>query len=428
MALDILVGLQWGDEGKGKFIDQISPSYAVVARFNGGSNAGHSIFFRGQRVTLRLLPSGIFNAHITNVLGSAVVIDPSQLRQELEGLNTLFPDISFSDRLLISRKAHLSLPVYRYQEIYQEYSAAYRTIGTTKNGIGHTYANKQLRQGFRVGDMASPSFMADVEKAMQPSYAWLKAQGMEMPSYADMLSCFEADVAYLKGLAVADTELFVNEALKAGKSVLAEGAQATLLDIDHGTYPYVTSSNTIAAAACTGLGISPLKVRDIFGVMKAYCTRVGHGPFVTEIDGELGDTLREKGGEYGSNTKRPRRIGWLDLPALKYALMLNGVTQLMITKADVLNGMESVQLCTAYEVDGARSSTAGFDLMHTTVQPVWKAMPGWHCDFSKIDTADKLPVNLQDYIAYLEAELETAVKFVSIGPERDASVAMKVAQ
>lgn len=425
MALDILVGLQWGDEGKGKFIDQICPLYDIVARFNGGANAGHTIFFMEKKVTLRLLPSGIFYEHITNVLGSGLLIDPSQLRAELEALAVLFPTISFAERLLISRKAHLTLPVYRYQEIYMEGSATYRSIGTTKNGIGHTYANKVLRQGFRVGDIAGPSFMQEVDQYMRPIYDDLLRLGVEMPSYGELLARFEADILFLKGLAIADTELFLNKALHAGQAVLAEGAQASLLDIDHGTYPYVTASNTLASAACTSLGLSPKMVRDIFGVTKAYCTRVGNGPFVTEIAGELGDSLREKGGEFGSNTKRPRRIGWLDLPALKYAAMLNGVTQLIITKADVLNDLAEIPLCTHYEINGELTDMAGLDLMQHTVVPHWENMRGWSCDFSQVDSKEKVPETLQAYVAFLEAELAIPVQFLSVGPGRTESVALR---
>lgn len=423
--IDILVGLQWGDEGKGKFIDRMCPNYDIVARYNGGANAGHTIYWNNKKVTLKLLPSGIFYSHIINVIGSAVVIDPTQLRQEIEQLAAVSPEISFESQLIISQKAHLVLPTYKYHDIYAENSGAFRKIGTTKNGIGYAYSAKTLRQGFRVADIFVPDFAEEAATVMRREYLQLEALGQKMIGFDELLTTFLNDVAYLKQYTIADTELLINAALKGNKRILAEGAQATMLDIDHGTYPYVTSSNTIAAAACVGLGVPPQKVGEIYGVIKAYNTRVGEGPFPSEINDHIAETIRIRGNEFGSNTKRPRRIGWLDLPALKYAIMLNGVTQLIMTKSDVLNGMESIDLCTHYQLDGGLQEIypSGQGLGKAT--PCWKSFPGWDIDFSAITSKEQLPYELKSYIEYLEAELEIPLAYLSISPKRDDIIEMR---
>jgi adenylosuccinate synthase len=417
--MDILVGLQWGDEGKGKFIDLICRNYDIVARFNGGANAGHTIYHQGKKVSLRLLPSGVFYPHIKNIIGTGVALDPSQLKTEILQLKAVDESLEVESRLLISEKAHLVLPTYRYLDIYYEGNPAFRTIGTTKNGVGQTYSSKILRQGLRVADMYRSDFEQRVREIMRRQYDELRVAGEEIPDYSAMITTFLADIAFLKTLPIGDTEIFINRAIKQGKKVLAEGAQATLLDIDHGTYPYVTSSNTIAAGACTGLGVSPLKVGEIFGVTKAYCTRVGNGAFPTEVHDELADELRQKGNEFGSNTKRPRRIGWLDLPALKYAVMLNGVTQLIVTKADILNEMEAVQVCTHYQVDGREQEFGSTNSVHTQISAVLKSFEGWDVDFSRLENKEHLPLELTKFICFLEDQLEIPVRYLSIGPRRE---------
>lgn len=422
--MDILVGLQWGDEGKGKFIDRICSAYDMVARFNGGANAGHTIFWQSHKVTLKLLPSGVFYPHIKNVIGTSVVVNPTQLRREIEDLSAISADLSITNNLLISQKAHLVLPTYAYRDAYMEASADFQTIGTTKNGIGQAYANKMLRQGFRVGDIYMDTFEENVKAAIVREYEELRGKGQEMIDLQEMINIFFADIDYLKQLQIVDTELYVNRALHSGQRVLAEGAQATMLDIDHGTYPYVTSSNTIASAACVSLGVSPSKVGEIYGVFKAYTTRVGAGAFPSEIMGKLSEKLRQKGNEFGSNTGRPRRIGWLDLPALKYAVLLNGVTQLVMTKADVLNEMDAVDICTQYRVNNVLSDCASLDHTFAGVEPVWTTFTGWSSDFAQIGSAQDVPDRLVAYINFLNAELDAPITYLSTGPQRDAIVAL----
>ncbi|WP_454881479.1 adenylosuccinate synthase [Sphingobacterium detergens] len=417
--MDILIGLQWGDEGKGKIIDLIGRDYDIIARFNGGANAGHSIYHNGKRITLKLLPSGIFYPQIKNIIGTGVVIDPLALQAEVELLQTIISDTEIINRILISEKAHLVLPTYKYWDIYLEESPQYRTIGTTKNGIAPTYSNKILRQNVRVGDIFSKDFEAYVFQILNKQYAELQALGQDMPAVQELYDNFLEACHFLKKLQITDTEIIINEAIKNNKKVLAEGAQATLLDIDYGTYPYVTSSNTIASAACVGLGVSPKLIDKIYGVTKAYCTRVGNGIFPTEITGALADELREKGGEFGSNTKRPRRVGWLDLPALKYAVMLNGVTDLVLTKADILNGMSEVPICTAYEIDGETKTLAAPTCVDNAPKPIWKFLDGWDAPLNKIYQQTQIPKELKLFISFLEEELKIPVKYLSTGPQRE---------
>jgi len=417
--MDILIGLQWGDEGKGKIIDLIGRDYDIIARFNGGANAGHSIYHNGKRITLKLLPSGIFYPHIKNIIGTAVVIDPLALQAEVEQLQTIISDTEIINRILISEKAHLVLPTYKYWDIYLEESQQYRTIGTTKNGIAPTYSNKILRQNVRVGDIFSKDFETYVFQILNKQYTELQVLGQNMPAVQELYDNFLEACSFLKKLQITDTEIIINEAIKNNKKVLAEGAQATLLDIDHGTYPYVTSSNTIASAACVGLGVSPKLIDKIYGVTKAYCTRVGNGLFPTEITGSLADELREKGGEFGSNTKRPRRVGWLDLPALKYAVMLNGVTDLVLTKVDILNGMPEVPICTAYETDGETRTLIAPTFADNATKPVWKFLDGWNSPLHKIDQQAQIPKELKLFVSFLEEELNIPIKYLSTGPQRE---------
>ncbi|WP_333888426.1 adenylosuccinate synthase [Sphingobacterium siyangense] len=417
--MDILIGLQWGDEGKGKFIDLIGSDYDIIARFNGGANAGHSIYYQGNKITLKLLPSGIFSSHVKNIIGTGVVVDPLAFKAEIEELAHIMPDQDLFNRILISQKAHLVLPTHRYWDIYMEQSPLYRTIGTTKNGIAPSYSNKILRQNLRVGDIHSDSFNTDVYQILNRQYNELQLLGQEMPAFEELYHDFIQGCTSLKQVSIIDTEIFLNKAIQDGKKVLAEGAQATLLDIDHGSYPYVTSSNTIASAACVSLGVSPKLVDKIYGVTKAYCTRVGNGIFPTEITGQAANDLREKGAEFGSNTKRPRRVGWLDLPALKYAIMLNGVTQLVLTKADILNEMAAIPVCTHYEIDEQKISLAFPQSAEQEIKPIWKYLKGWNTDFSNIKQANLLPETLGAFISFLEEELQVPIKYLSTGPQRE---------
>jgi len=436
--MDILIGLQWGDEGKGKFIDLIGRDYDIIARFNGGANAGHSIYYQGNKITLKLLPSGIFCPHIKNLIGTGVVIDPVAFKAEIEELAHIIPRQDLIDRILVSKKSHLVLPTYRYWDIYMEHSPVYRTIGTTKNGIAPSYSNKILRQNLRVEDIYSDNFRDDTYTILNRQYTELQLLGQDMPALEELYADFIKGCNFLKQLAITDTEIFLNQALHDNKKVLAEGAQATLLDIDHGSYPYVTSSNTIAAAACVSLGVSPKLVNKIYGVTKAYCTRVGHGIFPTEIIDQIADEetrnklkmeidklrqiadeLRKKGGEFGSNTKRPRRVGWLDLPALKYAIMLNGVTDLVLTKADILSGMSEVPVCTAYEINSETRDLTAPTSVDDSVRPAWKFLDGWDFPFSKINQQSQVPKELKLFISFLEEELKIPVKYLSTGPQRE---------
>tara|TARA_B100000953_G_scaffold293456_1_gene281997 strand:- start:3962 stop:5242 length:1281 start_codon:yes stop_codon:yes gene_type:complete len=420
--MDILIGLQWGDEGKGKIIDLICQNYDIVARFNGGANAGHTIYYKEKKVTLNLIPSGIFFPETTNILGTGVALDPIILNEEILKLKSIDSKLKPEEKIIISEKAHLVLPTYKYFDQYYEESSHYPTIDTTKMGIAHTYSNKMLRSNPRVADIFSPDFKNDIEKTLFRQHNELSSFGREIPEFKGMLEEYFKALDFLKKLNIQNTEFIINKAIKEGKKVLAEGAQATMLDIDYGTYPYVTSSSTIAAGACTGLGVSPRNINKIFGVTKAYCTRVGKGVFPTEINGEIADELREKGNEYGSNTNRPRRIGWLDIPALKYAIMINGITNIAITKMDILNGMDMIQVCTGYEIDGEIRDIASLDLQRVNSKPVFKDFNGWNKNFSDILDETSFPLELKQFIDFLESQLGVPVKYISTGPKREQVV------
>ena len=420
--MDILIGLQWGDEGKGKIIDLICQNYDIVARFNGGANAGHTIYYKEKKVTLNLIPSGIFFPETTNILGTGVALDPIILNEEILKLKSIDSKLKPEEKIIISEKAHLVLPTYKYFDQYYEESSHYPTIDTTKMGIAHTYSNKMLRSNPRVADIFSPDFKNDIEKTLFRQHNELSSFGREIPEFKGMLEEYFKALDFLKKLNIQNTEFIINKAIKEGKKVLAEGAQATMLDIDYGTYPYVTSSSTIAAGACTGLGGSPRNINKIFGVTKAYCTRVGKGVFPTEINGEIADELREKGNEYGSNTNRPRRIGWLDIPALKYAIMINGITNIAITKMDILNGMDMIQVCTGYEIDGEIRDIASLDLQRVNSKPVFKDFNGWNKNFSDILDETSFPLELKQFIDFLESQLGVPVKYISTGPKREQVV------
>jgi adenylosuccinate synthase len=416
--MDIVLGLQWGDEGKGKFIDLISENYDITARFNGGSNAGHSIQRNGKRITLKMIPSGIFMKTVQNVIGTGTVLDPVSFKKEILNLQVFDETIRPEKNIIISRKAHLVLPTHKFLDIFMEESPDYTTIGTTKNGIAQAYSNKILRQNLRVGDLFSSDFQTRVVPILRRDYKMLTDGGMVLPSFEEMSNEFFEAVDFLKRFNCTETEIYLNTALNEGKNILAEGSQAAMLDIDHGTYPYVTSSSTTAAGACSGLGISPKKMGEIYGIAKAYCTRVGNGMFPTELFDELGEEIRIKGNEFGSNTGRPRRIGWLDLPALQYAVMINGVTQLVLTKADVLSGLKSVAICTHYELEDGKIEKISA-VLPDNAKPVLKWMEGWNADFSNMESNSELPQELQDFLTFLEAELGIPVAYLSIGPGRE---------
>lgn len=422
--MDIVLGLQWGDEGKGKFIDLISENYDIAARFNGGANAGHSIKRNDKRITLKMIPSGIFMEGVQNIIGTGTVLDPVSFKKEILNLQVFDESIQPAKNLIISKKAHFVLPTHKLLDVYMEENPAYTTIGTTKNGIAQAYSNKILRQNVRIGDMYSPDFKERVEHILVRDYQFLADGGMKLPDFETLCDEFFDAVEFLKQFNCTETELFLNKALVEGKTILAEGSQAAMLDIDHGTYPYVTSSSTTASGACSGLGISPKKIGEIFGIAKAYCTRVGNGEFPTELFDELGDELRIKGNEFGSNTGRPRRIGWLDLPALRYAVMINGVTQLVLTKADVLSGLKSVAVCTHYELEGGAIETTAA-VLPENAQPVLKWLDGWNADFSSIKESSELPKELTDFLSFLETELGVPVGYLSIGPGREEILKMK---
>ncbi|CAH0227837.1 adenylosuccinate synthase [Chryseobacterium sp. Bi04] len=422
--MDIVLGLQWGDEGKGKFIDLISENYDITARFNGGSNAGHSIQRNGKRITLKMIPSGIFMKTVQNVIGTGTVLDPVSFKKEILNLQVFDQTLQPEKNIIISRKAHLVLPTHKFLDIFMEESPEYTTIGTTKNGIAQAYSNKILRQNLRVGDVFSSDFQTRIIHILERDYKMLTGNGMVLPSFEEMSKEFFEAVDFLKRFNCTETEIYLNTALNEGKSVLAEGSQASMLDIDHGTYPYVTSSSTTAAGACSGLGISPKKMGEIYGIAKAYCTRVGNGMFPTELFDELGEEIRIKGNEFGSNTGRPRRIGWLDLPALQYAVMINGVTQLVLTKADVLSGLKSVAICTHYELeDGTTEKVSA--ILPDNAKPVLKWMEGWNADFHNMQNTSELPKELNDFVSFLEAELGIPVAYLSIGPGREQILKMK---
>ncbi|MGN7864523.1 adenylosuccinate synthase [Chryseobacterium sp. 22458] len=422
--MDIVLGLQWGDEGKGKFIDLISENYDITARFNGGSNAGHSIERNGRKITLKMIPSGIFMKEVQNIIGTGTVLDPVSFKKEILNLQAFDHTVQPEKNIIISKKAHVVMPTHKLLDVFMEENPEYTTIGTTKNGIAQAYSNKILRQNLRVGDIGSPDFESRASHILKRDYKMLEDGGMiVLPALEEITKEFFDAVEFLKKFTCAETEIYLNKALAEGKKILAEGSQATMLDIDHGTYPYVTSSSTTASGASSGLGVSPKKIGEIYGIAKAYCTRVGNGAFPTELLDEFGDDLRMKGNEFGSNTGRPRRIGWLDLPALKYAVMINGVTQLVLTKADVLSGLKSVAVCTHYELNGESIPVSG--TLPENAQPVLKWMEGWNADFSNMKSAAELPQEIISFLSFLEAELEIPVGYLSTGPGREQMIKMK---
>ena len=420
MAVDVLLGLQWGDEGKGKIVDVLAPKYQVVARFQGGPNAGHTLEFDGFKHVLHQIPSGIFRQEVQNIIGNGVVLDPIIFKKEIDGLAHF--NLDLRKNLEISKKASIILPTHRLLDAAYEKAKGDAKIGSTLKGIGPTYTDKISRQGLRVGDMISPDFSAKYNALVDRHKAILGVYKFEYDLAAAEKEFFEA-VAFMKEFHLVDSEYSVNHAITAGKTILAEGAQGSLLDVDFGSYPFVTSSNTITAGACTGLGVAPKNIGEVFGIFKAYATRVGSGPFPTELEDEVGERMRVEGREFGSTTGRPRRCGWIDLPALKYAMMINGVTQLIMMKADVLNIFDEIQVCTAYEMpDGSITDQIPFEITDIKVKPVYETLKGWACSLEGMRDFNELPVELADYIKFLEKHLNLPINFISTGPDREACV------
>lgn len=423
--VDVLLGLQWGDEGKGKIVDVLSPKYDLIARFQGGPNAGHTLEFDGKKFVLNTIPSGIFNEKTMNLIGNGVVIDPIILKRELDNLKKAGHDPVAEGKLVIARKAHLILPTHQLLDAANEARMGKNKIGSTLKGIGPTYMDKTGRNGLRVGDTTLPDFKERYAKLVEKHTEILSHyEGFEYDLTEKEASFFEA-IEFLKSIPHVDSEHFVNGYLREGKAVLAEGAQGTLLDVDFGSYPFVTSSNTTTAGACTGLGIAPNKVGAVYGIFKAYCTRVGGGPFPTELDNEVGENLRALGHEFGATTGRARRCGWIDLPALKYAIMLNGVTELIMMKADVLDTFDTIYACTHYEYNGETIDYMPYDIISIEPKPVLKAIEGWATDVTKITSIEEIPAKLNDYIAFLEKELEVPIKFLSVGPDRAQTLELR---
>lgn len=417
MAVDVILGLQWGDEGKGKIVDFLADSYDMVCRFQGGPNAGHTLKIDGKKYVLHTIPSGIFREHITNVIGNGVVIDPITLVKEMNNLTDA--GLDFKSRLLISKKAHIILPTHRYLDAISEASKGASKIGSTLKGIGPTYMDKTGRNGLRAGDLLAHDF---VERYNTLKEKHLNLSKMFPEIDYDLKSeeeKFFESVEVLRTLNYVNSEYYVNNALTDGKKILAEGAQGSMLDIDFGTYPFVTSSNTITAGVCSGLGIAPNKIKEVIGIAKAYCTRVGSGPFPTELDNEIGEKLRREGGEFGATTGRPRRCGWIDIPQLLYTIMINGVTQLIITKVDVLDSFETIQVGSQYIYDGQKSLEMPYDIVHQKIGIDYQEYEGWNTSINHVNEYKNLPTKAIHYINELEKQLGTKISMISTGPERE---------
>lgn len=416
--VDVLLGLQWGDEGKGKIVDVLTPRYDMVARFQGGPNAGHTLEFAGEKYVLRSVPSGIFQGDKINIIGNGVVLDPVLFREEVESLfNSGHP---LKDRLVISRKAHLILPTHRLLDAAGEKALGAQKVGTTGKGIGPTYTDKVSRHGVRVGDIEG-DFEANYKRAKERHLGMLRGMGVEVPDLTQAEADFFAAVEYLRQFRFVDSEFVINNTLKSGKNILAEGAQGSMLDIDFGSYPFVTSSNTICAGSCVGLGVSPRAIGDVYGIFKAYCTRVGAGPFPTELFDEDGRQMAERGYEFGAVTGRPRRCGWIDLVALRYTIMLNGVAKLIMMKSDVLDTFATIKACRAYRINGVETRDFPYSI-EQEIEPIYDEIPGWQCDLTAFDREEQLPKAFLDYVAYLERELEVPIAILSVGPDRKQTI------
>jgi adenylosuccinate synthase len=417
--VDVLLGLQWGDEGKGKIVDVLTPQYDVIARFQGGPNAGHTLEFNNIKHVLHTIPSGIFHSDKLNLVGNGVVIDPIIFKREIDALAKMGVDVS--KNLVVSRKAHLILPTHCVLDGASEADKGKKKIGSTLKGIGPTYMDKTGRNGLRIGDIESADFQNRYDALKAKHERLLEPYDFEYDITEKEQAWFDG-IAMIKGLTLIDSEHVLNQHLTDGKKILAEGAQGSLLDIDFGSYPFVTSSNTIAAGACTGLGVAPNRIGEVIGIFKAYCTRVGSGPFPTELFDETGERLRKEGHEFGATTGRPRRCGWIDLPALKYAIMINGVTQLNMTKADVLSIFDEIKVCTHYIYRGEKIDYLPYDVNGEKIEPVYDTVPGWKKDLTQLQSEDDFPQELIDYIDYLEKALETPITVVSVGPDRTQTI------
>jgi len=419
MGVDVLLGLQWGDEGKGKIVDFFTVNYDLIARFQGGPNAGHTLEFDGHKHVLHTIPSGIFHKNCKNIIGNGVVIDPVIFKKELEALAPY--EVKLSEVLAISRKAHLILPTHRLLDAASEKAKGKSKIGSTLKGIGPTYMDKTGRNGLRIGDIELPDFMDRYRALVKKHEALLQQHQYEYDLEPLEKEWFEA-IEAIKNIEFIDSEPWIHQKLRNGARVLAEGAQGSLLDIDFGTYPFVTSSNTVCAGACTGLGVAPNQIQEVYGIFKAYCTRVGSGPFPTELHDATGEMLRVNGHEFGSTTGRPRRCGWLDLPALAYACQINGVTQLIMMKADVLSGLEQIQVATGYKYRGAEIQHLPYRLEDEYLEPIYTELPGWSEDITQCKKLDELPQAMREYIAFIEDFIGIPVKLISVGPDRTQTI------
>lgn len=418
MKVDVLLGLQWGDEGKGKIVDVLTPQYGIIARFQGGPNAGHTLEFEGEKYVLRSVPSGIFQGSKINIIGNGVVLDPALFKDEVEALEASGHNLT--SRLLISKKAHLILPTHRLLDACYESLKGDAKIGTTGRGIGPTYTDKVGRSGLRVGDILH-DFDAKYQKKRKRHLEILAQYNFDISLLAEIEEKWFKGLEKLKQFTFIDSEHVINKAIKSDKKALAEGAQGTMLDIDFGSYPFVTSSNTISAGACIGLGIAPQSIGDVFGIFKAYCTRVGSGPFPTELFDEIGQKMRDIGHEYGAVTGRERRCGWIDLVALRYAIMVNGVTKLIMMKSDVLDSFESIKACIAYEIDGETVTDFPFEI-GDNIKPIYKEFKGWQTDMTKIKSKEEFPTEFNEYVKFLEKELEVNIHIISVGPDREQTI------
>lgn len=418
--MDVLLGLQWGDEGKGKIVDFLAPKYNVVARFQGGPNAGHTLEFDGIKHVLHQIPSGIFRNDIINIIGNGVVLDPVIFKKEVEALDKYNIDVKAN--LFVSKKTQLILPTHRLLDAAYEEAKGKKKIGSTLKGIGPTYQDKVARQGLRVGDILSENFKKKYTKLVKKHLEILSHYNTKYNLEAVEDEFFRA-IEFLKTFDLIEGEYKINSELSSGSKILAEGAQGSLLDIDFGSYPYVTSSNTTTSGACSGLGVAPNNIGEVYGIFKAYCTRVGGGPFPTELFDEDGARMQKEGNEFGATTGRPRRCGWIDLPALKYTIMINGVTQLFMMKADVLSIFKTIKVCTHYKLpDGTVSDIFPYEIVDQEIEPVYKELPGWNVAIDKIDEFDALPEELKSYIQYLENELKVPINIISLGPDRTQTI------
>jgi adenylosuccinate synthase len=420
MKVDVLLGLQWGDEGKGKIVDVLTPKYDIIARFQGGPNAGHTLEFNGIKHVLHTIPSGIFRENTLNIVGNGVVIDPVIFKKEINALVELGVDVT--SNLVLSKKAHLILPTHRLLDAASEKAKGKEKIGSTLKGIGPTYMDKTGRNGLRIGDITETYFLEKYKTLKQKHLSLLAQFEYDTSELDTMEKTWLAATEELKKLNHIDSEHELNNAMKTGKAVLAEGAQGSLLDIDFGSYPFVTSSNTVCAGACTGLGVAPNRIGEVFGIFKAYCTRVGSGPFPTELFDTDGVLMQKEGNEFGATTGRPRRCGWIDLPALKYACMINGVTQLIMMKADVLSCFDSIKVCTHYNYKGEQISHFPYDVAESLVSPIYIELPGWKTDLTGVTDLDALPIELLSYVEFLEKELELPITIISVGPDRSQTI------